>query len=317
MNPLDLVDPELRPLLEAFPTAVLDDEVLKTMRERGGFFPAPDVPGVVTENRSVQGPEGAPDVRVVIWRPEKLDARRPGLLHVHGGGYVAGAPDEVAFRYLPLVAELGVVVASVDYRLAPETPAPGGVEDCYAALRWFTGEGAAALNVDPASIGVMGESAGGGMAAALALLARDRGGPTLAFQQLIYPMLDDRTCVHPEPHPHAGHYIWTPHNNRFGWRAHLGAEPGGPDISPYAAPARAESLAGLPPTFISTGALDLFLEEDLDYARRLTRAGVPTELHVYPGGFHGYDLAPGAEVSRRSREDSDASLRRFLRRQSK
>ena len=162
MSPFDLVDPELRPLLALLPTVTLDDQALVAMRGRPPWFPEPEIEGVVTDELRVPGPPGAPEVRVVVWRPTSTSERRPGLLHLHGGGYVAGRPDDMAFRYKPLVAELGVTVASVGYRLAPETPAPGGVEDALAALTWFAGEGAAELNVDPAVIGVMGESAGGG-----------------------------------------------------------------------------------------------------------------------------------------------------------
>lgn len=159
----------------------------------------------------------------------------------------------------------------------------------------------------------MGESAGGGLAAALALLARDRGDYALAFQHLIYPMIDDRTCVSDDPNPVTGEFIWTRHNNHFGWSALLGEAPGGPDISPYAAAARAKDLAGLPATFISTPTLDLFVDEDIAYARRLMRAGVPVELHVYPGGFHGFDYAPdSSRLAANARRDSRAALRRAL-----
>ena len=210
----------------------------------------------------------------------------------------------------PLAEELGCVIVSVDYRLAPETPHPGPVEDCYAGLAW-TFAHAGELGIDPARVGVAGESAGGGLAASLALLARDRGEHRLAFQHLTYPMLDDRTCI-TDVHPHTGAFIWTPHNNRFGWSALLGHDPGGQAVSPYAAAARAEDLSGLPPTFIATGALDLFLDEDIDYARRLIRAGVPTELHVYPGAFHGFDIHPTAAVAVAARADRVAALRRVL-----
>ena len=151
------------------------------------------------------------------------------------------------------------------------------------------------------------------MAAALALPARDRGEHRLAFQHLIYPMLDDRTCVRADPHPHVGRFIWTPQMNLFGWTALLGRAPGSPDVSFYAAAARAQDLSKLPPTFISTGALDLFLDEDLDYGSRLLRAGVPVEIHVYPGSFHGFDFMADAGVSRAARRDSLAALARFLR----
>jgi acetyl esterase/lipase len=209
------------------------------------------------------------------------------------------------------VREIGCVVVSVDYRLAPDTPHPGPVEDCYAALRWFHAN-AAALGVDSGRIAIGGESAGGGLAAALALLARDRAEVPVVFQLLIYPMLDDRTVISPEPHPFAGEFIWTAQSNRFGWRALLGQEPGSPGVSPYAAAARAENLAGLPPAFVSVGALDLFLDENIAYAQRLLRAGVPSELHVYPGAYHGFDLAFEADVTRRFRRDSLQALKRAL-----
>jgi triacylglycerol lipase len=199
----------------------------------------------------------------------------------------------------------------VDYRLAPEVQHPGPVEDCYVALCWLHAN-AEALNVDRARIGVMGESAGGGLAAGLALLARDRGGPELAFQHLVYPMIDDRTCVMDNPHPYAGEFLWTRENNIFGWASLLGTAPGGPDISPYAAAARAENLTGLPPTFISTGAIDLFLEENMIYAQRLSRAGVAVELHVYPGAYHGFQLAAETRVASAAIRISLDALRRAL-----
>ncbi|MCA6330839.1 MAG: alpha/beta hydrolase fold domain-containing protein, partial [Phenylobacterium sp.] len=171
---------------------------------------------------------------------------------------------------------------------------------------------AAELGVDPERVGVMGESADGGLAAGLALLVRDRGEHRLAFQHLIYTMIDDRTCTRPDPHPMTGAFIWTAHNNRFGWAALLGHEPGIEGVLPYAAAARAESLAGLPPTFIATGALDLFLEENLEYARRLTREGIPTEVHVYPGAFHAFQVMRGSRVAQAAERDSRAALARFL-----
>jgi triacylglycerol lipase len=308
-----LVDPELAPLLEMFPALALSDETLAGVRENRMVFPVE--PGadaaVACERRRVSGPAGAPEIEVLCYRPKAATGVLPCILHVHGGGYVLGDAASMAPFHKPLALELDCAIVAVDYRLAPETRFPGAVEDCYAALAWLAAH-AGDIGVDFNHVGVMGESAGGGLAAALALLARDRREHALAFQHLIYPMLDDRTCARTDPHPFAGEFIWTRASNRYGWGALLGIEPGSDGVSPYAAAARAEALAGLPPTFISTGALDLFLEEDLDYARRLMRAGVPTELHVYPGAFHAFDMAPGVDVADRARRDSRAALARAL-----
>ncbi|OYW92187.1 MAG: arylesterase [Caulobacterales bacterium 32-67-6] len=263
------------------------------------------------ERRAIPGPVGAPDVEVLIYRPKDAAGPLPCILHIHGGGYVAGAAADNEAVHRTLAADLACCIVSVEYRLAPETPFPGPVEDCYAALAWVFAN-AEALGVDRGRIGLMGESAGGGLAAGLALLARDRGDYLLAFQHLIYPMIDDRTCVSADPHPYAGAFVWTPQANAFGWRALLGHEAGLDGVSPYAAAARATDVSGLPPTFIATGALDLFLEEDLAYAQRLLRAGVPVELHVYPGAFHGFQWAPEAGVSQTAARDSRAALARAL-----
>jgi acetyl esterase/lipase len=311
-----LIDPELVAGLDMLPTLDFSAVDIVQVREllaasRGGA-PVVEVPGVESDWLTVPGPAGAPDVRVAVHKPVAATGKVPAILHIHGGGYVIGEPSVADLANRAIVAALGCAIYSVDYRLAPETAHPGPVEDCYAALSYVVAN-AEALGVDAARIGVMGESAGGGLAAALALLARDQGGPKLAFQHLIYPMLDDRTGVTSEPHPYTGAFVWTPVQNRYGWGALLGQEPGGADVSPYAAPARAEDLAGLPPSFIAVGALDLFLEENLEYARRLMRAGVPVELHVYPGAYHGFQLAGDAAVTRAANRDSLEALRRALR----
>lgn len=306
-----LVDPEVAPLLDLWPTVTLTTEMLPVARTRTIPLPPSATTGVMLDRRTVPGPPGAPAIGVHIYRPEDAAVPLSAIYHIHGGGYVLGTAKELEPVHCALVKELGCALVSVDYRLAPETVFPGAIEDCYAGLAWLFAE-ADALGIDRRRIGVMGESAGGGFAAALALLARDRGAYPLAFQHLLYPMLDDRTCTRADPHPYTGEFIWHAANNWFGWTALLGHEPGGEGVSPYAAAARADDLSGLPPAFISTGSLDLFLEEDIDYARRLLRAGVPTELHVFPGGFHGYDIMPDARVSKAARAASLAALRRFL-----
>ena len=313
MSTRHLVDPELLPVLDASPPFEWSEALLPTVRAQSRRPPVmpEDVARTEMTVRQVPGPSGAPDVGVVIYRPADAEGPLPCVLHVHGGGYIAGAAAAGEANHRPLAADLSCCVISVDYRLAPETRFPGAVEDCYAALSWLMSS-AAELGVDPARIGVMGESAGGGLAAALTLLARDRGEHRLAFQHLIYPMIDDRTCVSATPNVYAGEFIWTRQANRFGWSSLLGAEPGGEGVSPYAAAARAESLAGLPPAFIATGALDLFLDEDLTYAQRLIRSGVPVELHVYPGAYHGFHWAVDAEVTKSARRDSRAALAKAL-----
>ncbi len=306
-----LVDPQLVAALDLFAPLDLDPMRIGEMRAMFTATMAPlesyARPTVHIETRRVPGPEGAPDVPVTLYRPAGARGPLPVLLHIHGGGYLFGSAARSGPGSVRTADELGCVVVSVDYRLAPETRAPGALEDCYAVLAWLHRE-ADALGVDAARIAVGGESAGGGLAAALALLARDRGDYALCFQLLVYPMLDDRTCARPPANPHVGAFVWTPAANDMGWRCYLGAEPGSAGISPYAAPARATDLAGLPPAYLCVGALDLFLEEDMDYAARLLAAGVPTELHVLPGAYHAFETAAEADVAIRSQAERRRAL---------
>lgn len=304
-----LVDPELLPALDGIPSFDVSAETLHDLRAGlAGFLPPPESyarADVAIEHRVVPG---EPDVPVIVYRPAG-PGPHPVYLAIHGGGYVLGSAADTGMACVRTAAEVGCIVVSPDYRLAPEAPAPAAVEDCHRVLQWLHAE-ADALGIDRARIAVGGESAGAGLAAALALLARDRGSVPLCFQLLIYPMLDDRTVTRPGGNPHVGEFVWTRQANAFGWRSLLAREPGGEGVSPYAAAARAEDLSGLPPAYVSVGALDLFLEEDLDYARRLMHAGVPVELHVWPGAFHGYEIAAGADVSIRSEAERRAALRR-------
>jgi acetyl esterase/lipase len=309
-----LVDPELLPLLAFFPPLELSDAALPMIRLQGipgAAHDDPETGAAIIARRMIPGPRNAPDVAVTIYSPPVRSDTMPCILYMHGGGFVIGSAAAMRTTHVKLAVAAECLIVAVDYRLAPETRFPGAIEDCYAALSWLFAE-ARALGIDAQRVGVMGESAGGGLAAALALMARDRGEHALAFQHLIYPMLDDRTAASIDPHPYAGEFLWTPVNNAFGWQALLGVPPGSPGVSPYASPARAEDLSGLPPTFISTGALDLFIDEDIDYARRLIRHGVPVELHVHPGAFHGFDLSADARVAATARRESLDALRRSL-----
>lgn len=308
MSSRHLVDAEIAAALDVLPPfASVGPDTLAELRAMVDAaarlqLETADTTGVTVSERFAPGPEGAPDVRVALYRPEAASGPLPALLHLHGGGMVMGQPEIRHAGLLDIVREVGCLVASVDYRLAPETPFPGALHDAYAALRWLHAE-AAALDVDPARLAVGGESAGGGLAAALALYARDRGEVPLVMQMLTYPMLDDRTAAQAEAPAYAGEFVWGLAANHFGWRSFLGGEPGAPDVSPHAAPARAENLAGLAPAFIGVGALDLFLDEDVAYATRLVRAGVPTELHLYPGAFHAFDGVATAAVAQAFKAD--------------
>lgn len=302
------VDPELRSL--ALRSTQLTDELVQ--KARG--LPAPAAPSQDPPyyEKTIKGLEGQPDVAIIVVNA-KPGASRPGILHTHGGGYVLGS----ARQYLPMVQKiaknLDVTIVTVEYRLAPETTYKGSVQDNYTALKWLH-DNAAELGVDVARLAVMGESAGGGHAALLAIEARNRGEVALASQVLLYPMLDDRTGSSRQPAPHAGRFIWTAENNRLGWRSFLGMEPGTVLVPAEAVPARVRNLAGLPPTYIAVGDIDLFVEEDVSYAHRLIEAGVPVELHVFRGGYHGFNmLLPNAAISKQFDAAFYDALRRALR----
>jgi acetyl esterase/lipase len=287
--------PVLRQSNAALP-AVTDDEL-----SRGGAF--------IVEERLVPGPAGAPDISLLICLPRGAIRPTAALYHTHGGGMILGDNRLGVPEMLDWAAELGLAVVSVEYRLAPETPHPGPIEDVYAGLVW-TAAHAGELGIDPERIVIAGGSAGGGLTAGLALLARDRGGPAVCGQMPLYPMLDDRNDT-VSARQMAGVGVWDRAANATGWTALLGEARGGPDMSPYAAPARATDLSGLPPAFIDVGSAETFRDEAVAYASRIWAAGGRAELHVWPGGFHGFDtFTPQAQVS----QDAKAARVRWLRR---
>ncbi|MGF9858569.1 alpha/beta hydrolase [Priestia endophytica] len=305
-----LLDPDLKAFTESMLTTVLTSETLEQTRKHSeNMIPSlPENLPIELSERFIPGKPGDPDVRVLVFTPENHSSLRPGYLHIHGGGMVYGKPDLNIPENAKLALELDCIVVSVDYRLAPETPYPGPIEDCYAALKWMH-DYASELGMDNSKIAIGGESAGGGLAASLAVLARDRNEVNIIFQRLIIPMLDDRTCI-AEDHPYNGEYAWTSKDNRFGWKALLGHEPGIEGVSPYASAPREENLSGLPPAFICVGAIELFLEESLEYAKHLIRAGVPTELHVYPGAHHLALAVSEARVTKSANKDMFKALYR-------
>lgn len=312
---LSMVDPAARDLAQAF--AAFDPSVqpLQEYRDALGATFAASVPSVAVpyEERMIPGMPGSPAMRVLIHRPVAPSGEpMPAVFFLHASGFISGAPEMFAAANHDLAQRHNALVVAIQYRLAPETPFPGPLEDAYAGLAWLF-EHAEDLGVDPTRVIVMGESAGGGLAAMLTLLARDRGKYALAGQALVYPMLDPRTGTSDAPinNPATGEFVWTVRHNRFAWSALRGPSAIADTWLPYLAPALAADLAALPPTFIAVGALDLFLEEDVDYALRLSRAGVAVEAHVYPGGIHGFDFAPCA-VTSQYRADLAAALTRML-----
>ena len=263
------------------------------------------------EEHTAPGPEGAPPVSVRLYRPRSLEGPAPALLWNHGGGFLFGSPIQDEASSIGFARELGLTVVAPRYRKAPRHTAPAPVEDAHAALSWMVAE-AEPLGVDPDRIVIGGASAGGGITAALASMCRDRGGPRPLFQLLVYPMLDDRTTLRTDLDALPTR-LWSVDNNRFAWRAYLNRFPGGAEVCPYAAPARQEDLSGLPPAWIGVGTLDLFHDEDLAYAERLRAAGVPCEVHVVEGAFHGFEaIFPEAKVTRAFVAAQVAALRSAL-----
>lgn len=315
-------DPELEPGLAAFLDLVeqipLRAETILANREHFATIMPPietvlaDRQVRVTEHR-VPGPAGAGEVALTVLRPVQEDdgVARPALFGIHGGGMVLGNRFFGVEALLAQVERYGVVAATVEYRLAPDHPGPAQAEDCYAALCWFV-DHATDLGVDTRRLVVTGDSAGGGLSAAVSLMARDRGGPAIAGQLLGCPMLDDRNDT-VSAWQYDGIGAWDRNNNDTAWNAILGRRRGTDQVSPYEAPARAIDLSGLPPAFVDVGAAEVFRDEAVDYASRIWATGGQAELHVWAGGYHGFSgFSPDAVVSRAASAARDSWLRRVL-----
>jgi acetyl esterase/lipase len=266
----------------------------------------PSVRGVTVTKRHV----GDTAIPVLVTTPIEGRRPRPAVLWMHGGGYVIGSPEVEAMGSSRLARDLGVVVVSPDYRLAPEHPFPAALDDCMTTLVWMRAN-AEELGIDPDRIAVVGASAGGGLAAAVAQRGHDEG-IALRAQVLVYPMLDDRAALR-DDYAGRGRFLWTPANNRFGWTSYLGREPRMSDAPEYAAPARRTNLTGLPPAWVGVGDLDLFYDENVDYAEKLRANGVPCELVTVPGMYHGADgLAPKARSMQDFRRGMTEHLQTYL-----
>lgn len=267
---------------------------------------------VAIENIWLDRQDGQPRLRLRVYRPKNAANPAPAMLWLHGGGYVIGTPEMDDRACIEFARSLGLIVVSVDYRLAPQHPFPAALEDAWAALNWMAAH-AQKLALDPARIAIGGASAGGGLAAALAQLACDRGGIQPAFQLLVYPMLDDRTVLR-EDIQDKDFLVWPRSSNRFGWESYLGQPCGEERVPPYAAPARREYLCGLPPAWIGVGTLDMFHDEDVAYAKRLRGSGVEVDLEEVSCAFHGFDvLRPRSALASSFREAQMAALKKYLK----
>ncbi|WHY20407.1 alpha/beta hydrolase [Paenibacillus sp. G2S3] len=302
--------PELIEAYSQFPGFQLEEN-LEWSRSLVSGPPVKRSEHVNTTSRKIPGVAG--EMLVKIYEPAGRNADKlPAMLWIHGGGYVLGHPDmddELCERF---VQTARCVVVSVDYRLAPEHPYPAAIEDCYAGLVWMTEE-AESLGIDENRVAIAGASGGGGLTAALALMARDKGGPSIIFQMPLYPMLDNRNIT-PSSHEITEEgAIWNRTDNLTAWNMYLGEENDGSGISSYAVPSRAENLAGLPPTYTCVGQLDLFRDETIEYVTRLAQAGVDVEFHLYPGCFHLFEIfVPEAEVSQRAVQSYMDAMARAL-----
>lgn len=286
------IDKELLPALESFPALDINRDNIVRIRELLGQRPKPAAPeGVNEEIVPIQNGEG--EVRVHVYRKTDRPAQ-PAIVWIHGGGYVMGSAEDIRAKVIASNCEC--TVFSVDYRLAPEHPFPAGPEDCYAVLDWVM-RNSASLGIDPDAVAIGGASAGAGMAAGVALMNRDRANFPLRLQLLLYPMLDNLHAT--DSGRYVNHPVWNQQTSFNAWEMYLDGTPG-EAASPYAAAARATDLGGLPATYISVGSEDLFRDEDIEYGRRLTAAGTPCEIAVFPGLFHAADsFAPNARVSQR------------------
>ncbi|MFF0048845.1 alpha/beta hydrolase [Streptomyces sp. NPDC005498] len=307
-------DPELAAALVMMPEVDISDLDMARAAQTEQLavvVAATDTTGVDVKEVSVPGPAGAPHLRLRIYRPQGVQGLLPAVYSIHGGGFVLGSPDVDHDWNLLLCRELGALVVSVDYRLAPEHPFPAPLEDCYAGLCWLA-TNAGGLDIRSDRIALWGDSAGAGLAAALTLLARDRGGPAVCFQHLCSPALDDR-LVTPSARLFTDTPVWNRRSARLSWDAYLGyGVRGTADVSPYAAPARAVTLSGLPPAYVSVMEFDPLRDEGIDYARALLAASVPTQLHLIPGTFHGAWAVEHAAVIQRATGEAITVLRSAL-----
>lgn len=313
MSTLEKIDKELLIGLEQIPDLSCLSESYQDLREQIESFRNSQtltaIEGVEVESCMIPSRFDSHQIELMVYRPLTASKEHPAVLHIHGGGYVLGHPFDCHAHNLQLAREVQCTVIATSYRLAPDHQAPAQLQDCYSALSWVF-DNLESLNIDGQKVAISGDSAGGGLAAALAIYARDRGEHPICFQLLNAPMLDDRTCTRSDLNPHVGEFVWPQAANRFGWKSLLGCEPGQKTVPDYSVAARTEDLSGLPPTYITIGSHDLFLQENIEYATRLLANGVTAELHVLPAAFHGFEVAADAHLTKTSLAARHAAFKR-------
>ncbi|AJT42024.1 alpha/beta hydrolase [Psychromicrobium lacuslunae] len=309
-------DPELAALLQANPELGIPPLSLDRIEQIRAIDQSIELDALLvgraieTQEYQAPGPEGSPDIKLLVLRSTEFSGPRPALYYIHGGGMVVGTRYAISEQQVDWVEQYGVTLVSVEYRLAPEHPHPAPVEDCYAGLVWTAAQ-AAELGLDPRRILLGGVSAGGGLAAAVTLLARDRQGPALVGQLLACPMLDHRN-VTVSSQQYSGLGQWDRESNELGWSALLGDDHHNAEVSPYASPALATDLSELPSTYLDNGSAEVFRDEGVDYVSRLWAAGVQAELHIWAGAFHGSEGFSAALVSKAAHDARDSWVRRIL-----
>jgi len=311
-NKFSKIHPELQQVAKKTPSITFSKVNIGLFRLLMSLMPAPKIPeDVLVENIFITGKDDRTKIRLRIYKPKSLVPPTPVLLWLHGGGYVIGKPELDDLSCAQYVRELGITIVSVDYRYAPKHPFPVGLEDSYSALKWIV-TSSQQLGIDAQRIAIGGESAGGGLAAALVQLAHDRQEIKPVFQLLVYPMLDDRTVLRADIDD-SNSIAWNQKSNRFGWESYLGKKCGAEDVPAYSVPARRADLAGLPPAWIGVGTLDVFHDEDAAYAQRLKGCGIECELYIVSGAFHGFDIFdPQIPIVKDFRKSQISALKKYL-----
>jgi acetyl esterase/lipase len=309
---LTAIHPELREVWKKIPRLTFNRWNVRIFQWLTRLQPGPHIPeGIDLEQVYVQSQDGKQAIRLRVYKSKHVTALAPALVWIHGGGFIIGSPEQDDAYAFELARELGIVIVSIDYRLAPQHPFPTPLDDCYTALQWVHTH-TQQMGVDPSRIAVGGASAGGGLAANLVQLAQDRGEIPLVLQLLVFPMLDDKTALRTNL-PHAELMIWNQKSNRFGWESYLHQACGSNPVPHYAVAFEREDLTGFPPAWIGVGTLDLFHDEDVAYAQKLRNCGVDCELVIVPGAFHGFDvLNDGVSVIQDFRKSQMAALKRYL-----